>query len=547
MQPLIEGLKALGPVRLAAMGVVGVAVLGLLALLSFGSTSQPWAPLYAGLDLADAGQAADQLSRQHIPYQLGAGGTAILVPADQVPQARVLLAKAGLPAGGTVGYEIFDRTDGFGVTEFQQQINATRALEGELARTIRALDGVRGVRVHLVMPRREPFAREPQEAQASVLLTMAGAARLDREGVQAVLNLVSAAVPSLKSRNVAIVDSRGDVLARAGTPVGAADGAMSADEVRRATELRLARAVEEMLERSLGPGSVRAEAAVRMNFDQLRETSETFDPDGKVSRSEQSVTTNRKSNEPGTSVSVQNNLPNADSAQSGAASEESKREETTNYEIGKTVRTLIREQPEIARISLAVMVDAAKARKPDELARIDGLVKTAIGFDAKRGDQVRVEAMPFVDQNAPPAEAARGLLGGALDKLDLMRLAQLALFGAIGVVAVLMVLRPMVLRLTSLPGTAEAALTGSGSLDALAAAPGIGPGLATLPGGLAVPAASTLPMPGVPLLEDESMVSIAQVEGQMRASSIRRISDLADKHPEETLAVMRGWMAQEAN
>ncbi len=538
MQSLIAGLKTLGPVRLAAMGVVAAGVLGLLALLALGGSRPPMALLYGNLDLNDAAQAADALDRQHIAHQLSAGGTAILVPSDLVAPARVLLAKSGLPSGGSVGYELFDRSDSLTSTEFQQQINETRALEGELARTIRAVDGVRAARVHLVLPRREPFAREQQDARASVLLTMAGAARLDREGVQAILNLIAAGVPGLKPRDIAIVDSRGELLARAGTPLGEAGGGMSADEVRRATELRLARAVEEMLERTLGAGHVRAEAAVRINFDQVHETQENYDPDGKVPRSEQSTTSSTKSTEPGATVSVQNNLPNAEQATNGAGSEETRQEETTNYEVSRTVRTLIREQPEIGRISLAVMVDAAKAHAPDDLTRIADLVKTAIGFDAKRGDAVRVEAMPFAVDEAPATAPAPTLFGLHFDTADLMRLAQTALFGVIGLVALLVVLRPMVMRLTTLPMGALAEGAG-GTLGASAGASSLA--------ALALPSA---PDPfagaGMALLEDASMVNIAQIEGQLRASSIRRITDLADKHPEETLAIMRGWIGQEA-
>ena len=220
------------------------------------------------------------------------------MPAEQVAEARLALAREGLPAGGSVGYEIFDRSDGLAATEFQQKINETRALEGEIARTIRAMHGIRGVRVHLVLPRREPFARDRQDAQASVMLTMAGVGRLDREGIQAILNLVAAAVPGLRPQNIAIVDSRGDLLARAGEPVGPTATALSTEEVRRATELRLARAVEEMLERSLGAGHVRAEAAVRMSFDRLNQTEERYDPDGQVTRSSQNVTSNSKNTEP---------------------------------------------------------------------------------------------------------------------------------------------------------------------------------------------------------------------------------------------------------
>ncbi len=540
MQPLIQGLRALGTVRLAALGAVGAAVLGLLAMLALTSTRQPMTLVYGGLDLNDAAQAADQLGRAHVPFQLGAGGTSIMAPADQVPQARVALAKAGLPAGGSVGYELFDHGMSLTSTEFDQQIAQTRALEGELARSIRAIQGVRAARVHLALAKREPFARETPTASASVLLTMAGATRLDREGVQAVLNLVAAAVPDLKPRDVSIVDSRGELLARAGTPVDAvAGGSMSGDELRRATEMRLARAVEEMLERSLGPGHVRAEAAVRMDFDQVRETQEKYDPDGQVSRSEQSVNTTSKSTEAAQTVSVQNNLPNAEPASgSGSGTEESRQEQTTNYEIGKTVRTLIREQPQIGRISLAVMVDAAKAHGDAELARISDLVKTAIGYDAKRGDAVRVEAMPFIAEDVPPP-AKPALLGMQFEKSDVMRLAELGLFGLIGIVALLTVLRPMVTRLSTLGVTALAApgvglpLGGPAVADAAA-------GVAMLPGGVSPTGA------GVPLLEDESMVSLARVEGHMRASSLRRISELVERHPDETLNIVRGWIGQES-
>jgi flagellar M-ring protein FliF len=547
MKAVVDGLRALGPARLAAMGAVALGMLGMLALMVLRGGTEQMALLYGDLDLRDSAQVVDQLNRRHIPYRIGANGSEVLVPPDQVPEARMALAKEGLPAGGSIGYEIFDRGDGLAATEFQQKINETRAMEGELARTIRIIHGVRGVRVHLVLPRREPFARERQDAQASVMLTMAGVARLDREGVQAILNLVAAAVPGLRPQNIAIVDSRGDLLARAGEPVGQAAAALTTEEVRRATELRLAHAVEEMLERSLGAGHVRAEAAVRMSFDKLNQTEERYDPDGQVTRSTQSVTNNSKSTEPSATVTVQNNLPNADAGKEGAGSQEARQEETTNYEISRTVRTLIREQPQIDRISLAVMVDGTDAvgadgkhawqpRAGEELDRITGLVKSAIGYDEKRGDHVEVVSLRFATDDTMPAADTGGLLGVHLEKADLLHLAQTALFGVIGVLALLLVLRPMVVRLTTL---GPAALRGGGAaLAALA-----GPAAAALPApAVAAMAAATAP---TRLLEDESMVNIAQIEGQMRASSLRRIGELVEKHPDETLSIVRGWMVQE--
>lgn len=547
MTSFLEGLRTLGAARLAAMGVVAVGLLALLAVLvlrSGGGGSQ-MSLLYGDLDLRDSAQITEQLNRKHIPYRLLANGTQIFVPTDQVADARITLARDGLPSGGSVGYELFDRGDGLAFTEFQQKINETRALEGEIGRTIKVMRGVRQVRVHLVLPHREPFARDRQDAQASVLLTMVGAQRLDREGVQAILNLIAAAVPGLTPRNIAIVDSRGDLLARSGQPTGQSAEAATADEVRRATELRLSRAVEEMLERSLGPGRVRAEASIRMNYDRVNETKEIYDPDGQVARSSQSVTSNSKTTEQTSAVSVQNNLRNADAGKEGGGTSEGRQEETTNFEIGKTVRTLIREQPQIDRISLAVMVaGVAESGKPwqpmaeADLARITGLVKTAIGFDDKRGDQVNVVSMPFVAPEAPPPESP-GFLGIKLEKAEILTLAQTALIGIIGLLALLLVLRPMVNGIVAM-APSGAALAGEAG------------GSAQLSGTVAGPGQTASGLPGAPnnlLLggpsEDESMVDIAQIEGQMRASSLRKLSEMVEKHPSATLNILRGWMARD--
>jgi len=532
MKPLIAGLQALGVARLAALAAVGLGTLAVLTVLMLNGTAQPMALLYGDLDLRDSGQIVDQLTRAHIPYRLAASGAEIMVPADQVARARVLAAEQGLPSGGTIGYEIFDHTDALGMTDFQQRIDETRALEGELSRTIQAIDGVRAARVHLVLPQRAAFERDQDTAQASVLLTMVGAERLDRQGVQAILNLVAAAVPGLKPQNIAIVDSRGDLLARAGEPLTPEAAAMSADEIRRATELRLARAVEEMLEKTLGPGHVRAEASVQMNFDQIHETDEKFDPDGQVPRSEQSVTDQNDSTQTPPTVSVQNNLPNAPTAAQGPGTHEKRREETTNYEISKTVRTLVHEEPQISRISLAVMVDSAKAPSPEDLARLTTLVKTAIGFDAKRGDDVQVIGMKFANESELPSPTPAGMFGLPLEKADLLHLAEFGVTGLLCVLALLLVLRPMVLRLTTLPETTRPDDALAAPLPAYAIS---GP----TPAGLLPPAA------GPALLEDESMVSLAQIEGQLRASSIRRLAELADKHPDQTLAILRGWMLRE--
>ncbi len=558
MKAFLEGLKALGTARLATMGAVALGMLAMLALLSLHGGSTPhMALLYGDLDIREAGQIADALDKAHIQHELGGQDDRILVPADQVASARLLLAKTGLPSGGSVGYEIFDRGDSLTATQFEQTINQTRALEGELTRSIRLINGVRGARVHLVLPHREPFASEQQAAQASVLLSMSGASRLDPEGVQAVLNLVSAAVPGLKPQNIAIIDNRGNVLARAGQPAGSLGAAGSVDELRQATEVRLAHAVEEMLEPTLGVEHVRAEAAVTMDVGLIHETQETFNPDQQVLRSTQTTSDKNRNTEAEPNTSVQNNLPNANAGQTQAGSQDDKQEEVSNYEIGKTVRTVVQDQPRIARISLAVMVDGIvtrgvdgqpvwKARSQADLDQIATLVKSAIGFDAKRGDTVSVVSMPFTAPGVDEAASAPvGLFGGLhLTRDDVMHLGQSGLLGIFVLLSLLFVVRPMVLRLT---GPASA---GGGDADG-AAASGVGglsyDGVRNV--ALNGPQASGM---GVALLgppdgeaADESMISIAKIDGRLRASSIRQIVDLVGKHPEESLSILRGWLGHE--
>ncbi len=572
MNALVEGLKALGAARLVAMGVVAVGLLALLGMLAMRGGTDRMALLYAELDAREAGQIVELLEKQKIPHQLGGGGTQILVPADQVARMRVLLAREGLPSGGSIGYELLDRADGITQSQFQQKIAETRALEGEIARSIRTISGIRAARVHLVLPRREPFAREKQEAQASVMLTTTGAARLDREAIQAIVNLVSGAVPGLRARNVSVVDSRGTLLARAGEAMGPAAVAIGAEEIRRATEMRLSRAVEEMLERSLGVGRVRAEASVQMDFDRIQETQEKFDPEGQVVRSSQTVTDNSKTTEQASGVSVQNNLPNADAGKEASGSQEARQEETTNYEIGKTVRTIVREQPQIRRLSIAVLVDgieekgpngalAWSPRTPEDLERIVRLVRSAVGYDEKRGDHVEVVTMRFTGDADLASLEPRGFLGLGIEAADVTRMAQTAVVGLIAVLALLMVFRPMVLRVTALgksalPASAAAALPGGGAMaigadgTITAASLGLANDVTRL---LEGPSSGQGSRPGTSMTfardgggdgggADENMVNVGNVEGQLRASSLRRLTDLVEKHPEESLTIVRAWM-----
>lgn len=554
MGGLLRSLMALGPARLAAIAGAGLAVLGLVLWLALRASTPPMGLLYAELDQKDAGQITAALERQRVPYRLEQGGAQILVPLDDVAKIRLALARDGLPSGGSVGYEIFDRGESLTTTPFQQDVNRLRALEGELARSVRTLSGVRSARIHLVLPRREPFSRDRGEAQASVVLSMQGSQRLDRDGVQAVLHLVATAVPGLKPQNVSIVDSRGELLARGGQALAGPAVAQTQEEMRRAEALRISRSVEEMLERTLGAGRVRAEATVEMDFDRVETREERFDPDNQVARSQQSVSENNRSSTPG-SVSVANNLPNPGGEAGGGGSQENRQEETTNYEIGRTTRNVTRDSPVMKRLSVAVLVDGVlepgtagspatwRERSPEELQRIGALVKSAVGYDERRGDRVEVVNLRFAaPEEIIPAVGDKGLFGLGLPPTLIARLGESALYALVALLAIFLVGRPLVTRL-GVSLNPKVTLAGGGVAAPIAA------GAAA--SGQAVPAvagppanAGALPAPDE---DDDAMVSLASVQGQMKASSLRRISELVDKHPDEALSLVRNWMSRDDN
>ena len=545
MKPLFDNIMGLGRLRLLALAGVAAALLLGITLLVMRANTPAMALLYGELDTRDAGAVVASLERARIPYRITGGGTQLMVPADDVARLRLSLAREGLPAGGSVGYELFDRSESLTTTPFQQDMNRMRALEGELQRTIRGLSGVRAVRVHLVLPRREAFSRERSDAQASVVLSMQGSQRLDREGVQAVLHLVATAVPGLQPRHISIIDSRGELLARGGQALGGAAGAATQEEMRRAQEQRMARGIEEMLERTLGVGRVRAEASIDMDFDRVESREERFDPENQVPRSTQSSTESSRGGEPG-NVSVGNNLPGGEAAGAGGGTQESRSEETTNFEIGRTTRNTLREHPVIRRLSVAVLVDGVaepvegaaprvRERTPEELTRLAALVRSAVGFNEQRGDRVEVVSMRFAQTE--PVPPPPGMFGLDLPQAMIARLIETSVLALVGLLAILLVGRPVARRLAvslmpvpALAGPAVPAMDAAGNplLDAQGN-----------PVMVASPADGS--QPALPP-DDDVMIKLANVDGQMRASSVQKLIELVNSHPDQTLMVVRRWL-----
>ncbi len=359
MDAFLQILRNIGTVRLGAMASVAVGLVAFFIYLTTRLASPNMALLYGDLDASGAGQIIGQLNTQGVPYESRNKGAEIYVPTGEVGRLRLLIAEQGF--GGTLGYEILDRDEAIGTSSFVQNINRVRALEGEISRTIMSRRPVKGARVHLVLPRRELFTRDRQDPSASVALRMRGATRLDRGQVMAIQHLVAAAVPGLQPSRISIVDDRGALLARLGDGEnGLLQGDFTPDEQRVSFETRIGNRLTNLLERTVGFGKVRAEVRADIDFDRIEISQETYDPDGQVVRSTQTIEDSSQSREgEADAVTVGQNLPDADlvAGGGGTQNQSNRTEEAVNFEISKTVRRSIRSAGKIKRVSVAVLVD----------------------------------------------------------------------------------------------------------------------------------------------------------------------------------------------
>jgi flagellar M-ring protein FliF len=399
-------LARLESAKLAGLGGVALVMLVLLGWVATRST-EPMALLYSGLDPAEGGRIGQRLDELKIPYEASGSGDTIKVPASQVARIRMELAANGLPHQAGAGYELLDSQSPMNMTSFMQRVQRVRALEGELARTILTLDGIRTARVHIVLPERESFSRDAPQPTASVAITMAGAERISARQAAAIRLLVAGAVPRLHQEQVSVVDPSGVVLAADGSDAMASN---RLDEIKTSREQALRRAATDLLEPLIGRGRVRV--AVSVDVDPTREVAreEKFDPLSQVERSKQSQVDKDNSDEtkPRDPVSVGQNLPNQlQQGGTGKTTTSSTHDgQTVNYELNSTHSERVREPGEIRRIAVAAVVDGTisdkgeyQPRSKEEMDRIAALVRSAVGFDAKRGDTVTVETMRFV---APP-------------------------------------------------------------------------------------------------------------------------------------------------
>jgi flagellar M-ring protein FliF len=550
----LDFVKSLGAARMAAMAAVTLALIGFFSFLMIRMTAPQMVPLFTDLSLEDSSAIVKELDRQAIDYQIKNDGTVLMVPKDKVARLRMKLAEGGLPKGGGVGYEIFDKSDALGATSFIQNINHLRALEGELARTITSLDRVRAARVHLVLPDRPLFSRDKIDPSASIVLKVAGS--LEPQQVRAIRHLVASAVSGLKPERISIVDETGKLLADGAGPNDPMEGA-GADERKVAYENRLRGEVENIVSSVVGPGRARVQVSVDFDLNRITETSDKYDPDGRVVRSSQTREEQTATGREGGPVSVGNELPGANQQNGQSGSDQNRKtEEIVNYEISRTTKTEVIEAGRVNRISAAVLVDGIytkndkgemvyQPRSKEEVDRIAALVRSAIGFDAKRGDQVEVVNLRFADPIPQPIDEPTGWMNYLqFTKDDIMRAAEMGVMALLGLVVLVMVVRPLVRRIVTPEGGRLAAAAGmagvAGAIGAPAASGGItntgGPNVAIVGAEEAVAISN----------RTSTMIDVAKVQGQVHAQSVQKVGEIAEKNPHEAVSIIRSWLHEDA-
>lgn len=448
-----------------------ILVVFLLSLLLFGSlifwNSQPdFQVLFTGLSIEDAGEMTAKLKEKRVPFRLTHNGTTLLVPGDQVYDLRLTFAAEGLPKGGGVGFEVFDRSP-IGVTDFVQKLNYQRALQGELSRTIKQIREIDQVRVHIATPRESLFTDEQKKPTASVFVKTKAGMALNPSQVEGIVHLVACAVEGLEPGNISVIDTSGKILSKktAGHLIGQLTSTQL--EYQHSLEENLRKKVQSLLEEVLGPGKAIARISTEIDFQQVVVSEEKYDPNA-ILRSEQrnvekpsSLPRTADSSRADTGTDAKNASPAPSSPASAPALME-RQNEIRNYEISRINRQIKSPMGGIKRVSAAVVVDGiykeeadakgAKERKytprsPEEMKHLESIVKRAIGYDEERGDQVEVINLPFYWTT--PEEDSKAEPGGGIQSY-LPVLYKPAISLVLAILFILFVVRPLLKRGTGI-------------------------------------------------------------------------------------------------
>jgi len=436
---------------------------GFIALMLW-SSETPYRTVYSGMDEKDAAAVVELLQKEKIPYKLQGGGT-VLVPENEIYAVRLKLASENMMPGNGEGYELFDRSNEFGISDFTQKINLQRAMQVELSRTIEVLPLVSAARVHLVLPKESAFAERERKASASVMLKLTGNKKLSHQAVNAIQNLVASSVPELTPDAVTVVDASGNMLSSSegNQPAGEGQGMMDyQSKLEKGYEIRLT----SMLEQVVGAGQAVVRVTANINREYVESNAKIYNPDEQVLRSSKSIDEQRKAVDatplgvPGMASNNPDNIVNADGsvATRESPSEQATRNENVmNYEISSKTEHRVIPFGTVEKLSIAVIVgdiisnnEAGEIthtpRTADDLKTLEGLVTSAVGFNEDRGDTIKIHSMPLMDLSG----SSDVVMDGMVDQAFYFEVARYALATLVLLLLAWFVMRPMAKRIQTI-------------------------------------------------------------------------------------------------
>ncbi len=554
MNSLMEQLRSIGAMRLIAIFGLSAGLAAALLYFSFNMGGGSQALLYAGLDPSDSASVSEALDTAGIPYEFRNGGASIYVARNQVDEARVRVASGGALNSGSVGYEIFDETDALGATSFVQNMNAKRALEGELARTIQSLDIITSARVHLVLPERRLFERDAAQPSASIVISSHG--ELTREHSGIIRNIVASAVDGLSARDITIADTTGRLLAS--PEEGDGLGSIALESQRASIEEQYRRRILNLVEGVVGVGAARVQVSADLNRNSVTQSEERYDPEGSVLRSRtRSEETGREVDGAANAVSASENLPGDEAAATDgpqSVNESSTSNDAQEFALSRTTTTRVTEAGDIERLSVAVAVDGSMEIAEDgtptyvprteaEMAQITALVRSAMGFtQIEDGRQDSLEVTNIRFSRADPNVGTPAASGLSLNKDDIMRAAEIGVMFLTALLVIFLVARPLAKGAAS--AAPAMAIAGAGGGGPRIESEGAHAAIADSSGQqLQQQSASGGGAAAMPEYVDDG-IDIAKIDGQVKASSIKKVSGVVNSHPDESLSIIRTWMSE---
>ncbi len=540
VQKIVSNLQGIGARRLMMMGAMAALILAVLGVASVYLNRPAYETLYVGLERSDVNQIGLVLGEAGIGFDVGSDGTTVLVPAGKTANARMLLAEKGLPTSANAGYELFDNVGAMGLTSFMQQVTRVRALEGEIARTIQSINGIRSARVHIVMSERASFRRDGQEPTASVVIR---ASDMDAaKSATAIRYLVAAAVPGLGVEKVTVLDSSGTLLAAGDDPNNTS--AARSLGVERDVELQVEDNIRRALAPYLGPDNFRASVRADVNTDTRQSEETIFDPNSRVERSVQVVKANENTTQQAaaTPASVDQNLPQTQATSTTgpqSTAQNDRKEETTNYEMNTKKVSTTSNGYTLTKMSIAVVVnqgrlatilgkDATPEKIAARIADIQKVVASASGLDEARGDKISVSAVEFIDGlDGVPVDQP-----GIMDKIGdhVGTLINASAFIVVALLLAFLGVRPMIASFR--PAATAAALAGPSFDEVQRSLPN--------PDHAGGASSSVNALPGA-----QGPTALDDLRQKLRPAPQERLARMVDLNEERTALILRKWAAQE--